>query len=874
MPLAPGSRFGPYSIEAPLGAGGMGEVYRARDERLDRVVALKILANHRSDDPDFGQRIRHEARALSRLSHPNVCAIFDVGSEGGTDYFVMELLEGETLAELLRRGPLSFAQTLEVALQIAAALETSHRAGLVHRDLKPANVMLTPSGVKLLDFGIARAAPLAAMPLRETATQAINDVFAGTLEYMSPEQLEGAEPDARSDIFSFGALLYEMITGRRAFVGETPARVTAAILTGDPPPIVSTQAIAPRELDRLIRSCLVKNPAERWQSAHDLALEFRWLTDRMRETDALPRRRPRTSGLIWVAVVAAAFGLVAAGFFIAQQVTPRPNERRTVRALILPPSDSQFMPVGTQGGPAVLSPDGRRLAFAASSGDGRPRLWVRSLNSLSEQALPGTENGSFPFWSPDGEQLGFFADGKLKKVAIAGGSVTTLCNSHYSGGGSWNRDGIIVFAAGGSDGLQRVGSDGGSPQPITTFNTQRRDATHRWPAFLPDGRRFLFAAQALSGGPWMIRAGSLDSNRVDEVLEADSNAVYASGFLLFVRKGTLLAQRMDTTTLSISGDPIPLAEQVVHDVVLGRAVFSASEQGSLVYQTGSAVRPSKLLWLDRSGKNAGVVDEACFCSWPHLSPDGRSAALATTDAVTGNTDIHVYDLAAGRTQRFTFDKSNDGHPAWTADGTRIIFDSTRKGGRDIYWMDAHKTGSEEVLLDSNREKFVFSVSGDRVVFWDNDDFWLLPLAKGAKPQQFRVSEHRELFGEVSPNGRWFVYQSNEEGKGEVFVTSFPSRTGKWLVSEDGGMLPKWSRDGREIFYLKPDHATMFAVPVSEEGGTFQSSRPNRLFSTQMLFGRGWPYDVAPDGRFLVVASSGSTTTPLTLVVDWPAEVRR
>ena len=286
------------------------------------------------------------------------------------------------------------------------------------------------------------------------------------------------------------------------------------------------------------------------------------------------------------------------------------------------------------------------------------------------------------------------------------------------------------------------------------------------------------------------------------------------------------------------------------------------------------MHPSKLVWLDRTGKNVGVVDEACFCSWPRLAPNGRSAALAATNATTGNTDVYVYDLADGKPQQFTFDESYEGHPAWTADGTHIVFDSTRKGGRDIYWIDAHGTGPQELLRESNSQQYVFSVTADRIVFWQNDDFWLLPLTKGAKAEEFRVSEARELFGEVSPNGRWFVYQSNDGGKGEVFVTSFPARRGKWLISEDGGMLPKWSRNGREIFYLKPDHATMFAVTVSEEGGGFRASKPNRLFSTQMLYGRGYPFDVASDGRFLAVASSGSTTTPLTLVVDWPSGVGR
>jgi Tol biopolymer transport system component len=411
---------------------------------------------------------------------------------------------------------------------------------------------------------------------------------------------------------------------------------------------------------------------------------------------------------------------------------------------------------------------------------------------------------------------------------------------------------------------------------VTKLNTERGEESHRWPVFLPDGRRFLYAVQPLKGGPLSIRAGSLESNQGDDlrdkIIEANSNALYASGFLLFVRNGTLLAQRMDERTLHLTGDPVPLAEQVLYDVVLGRAVFSASDQGSLVYQTGDAVRPAKLLWLDRTGKNVGVVDESCFCNWPRLAPDGRRVALAATDSTNGNTDVYVYDLTDRRPQRLTFDDSYDGHPAWTRDGTRIVFDSTRKGARDIYWMDAHGAGAQDVLLESDRQKYVLSVTGGSIVFWEDDHFWLLPLTKGAKPQAFSVSQAKELFGEVSPDGRWFVYQSNEGGKADVFVTSFPARNGKWLISEDGGMLPKWSHDGREIFYLKPDHATLYAVPVSDAGGVFRPSRPNRLFSTQMLYGRGYPYDVSSDGRFLAVASSGSTTTPLALVVDWPSAI--
>ena len=875
QPIVAGSRFGPYEILSSLGAGGMGEVYRARDERLDRIVALKILPPDRGGDPDFRDRLRREARALSRLSHPNVCAVFDVGTEGGRDYFVMELLAGETLAARLERGPLALEQTLELGVQIAGALESAHRAGVVHRDLKPANVMLTPSGVKLLDFGIARVASVASVALRETmtATLASHDSLSGTLQYISPEQLEGREADARSDIFSFGAVLYEMATGQRAFDGDTPARVTAAILTGDPPPAFSPHSSAHRAFDRLIRSCLAKDPAERWQSAHDLRLELGWLAHRLRAPAHQPARRT-VSRHIWIAAASAAG--IAAGVLFAE-LRPRESPARpVVRAMIPPPDGSQFMPVGTQAGPAALSLDGRRVAFSASGPDGPSRLWVRPIGSVVAQPLAGTENGTFPFWSPDGQELGFFADRKLKKIDIASSTVTSLCDAPFGGGGTWNRDGTIVFAPNFSrpgGGLQRVSDRGGSPIQATTVDSRNGDVAHKWPAFLPDGRHFLYASRKVSGG-WTIRVASLDSNRADDVVAADSNAQYANGFLFFARNGTLVAQPFEERTLRLAGDTVPLADGILHDVNLGHAVFSVSERGSIVYQAGPAVLPSRLVWLDRQGNLAGSIDDACFCAWPRLDPLGTRAAVTVTHPGTANADIYVYHFADGRKDRLTFDASYDGHAAWTPNGSRIVFDSGRQGTSDLYWIDAQGKGAEEQLFKSNGDKFVHQVLPDGIVFEEARDLWLLPPTKGAKPQQLRLSQRAARSGAVSPDGRWFVYEINEGGEVEIYATSYPGMTGNWPVSEDGGILPRWSHDSREIFYVKPDHARMYAVRINEEDGSLRPSRPELLFTTQMQIGRGYPYDVAADGRFLAVVSSGSTTTPLTLVVDWPSEVRR
>jgi serine/threonine protein kinase len=690
VPVTAGSRFGPYEVVSSLGAGGMGEVYRARDERLGRMVAIKVLASDSHGDPEFRERLRREARALSRLNHPNICAVYDVGTEGDRDYFVMELLEGETLATRLERGPLPIERVLDVALQIAAALETSHRMGLVHRDLKPANIMVTTSGVKLLDFGLVRFAPSAAQSSRETISDALTTqgTLLGTVQYMSPEQVEGREADARSDLFSVGAVIYEMITGRRAFSGDTQASLIGAILKDDAPSLLAVQPAVPSDLDRLIHSCLVKNPDDRWQSAHDLRLELGWIADKLRRPDATSpvRRSPR--GWMAVAVISAAVAAVLLG----RELRRVPVERPAIRSMLPPPENSQYISVGTHAGPAVLAPDGRRVAFLATSHDARLRLSIRSLDSLVTQSLNGTEGASYPFWSADGESLGFFADGKLKTITIASGRVTTLADAQYGAGGAWNSDGTIVFAPGLSGGLQRVPSAGGTPHPATALTADRGETTHRWPVFLPDGRGFLYTVGQAKSGGWKIKVGSLDSDRAEDLIEDASNALYANGALIFTRSGTLLAQPVDERSLRTSGSPVQLAENVLHDIALGRAVFSASQTGSLIYQVGSAATGSRLVWLDRTGKELGVVEDTCFCIWPRLSPDEQRVAVAITDARTGNRDIWTYELAERLRSRLTFEEAREHNPEWTPDGSRIVFNSTRGGVRDLYWMNARGRG--------------------------------------------------------------------------------------------------------------------------------------------------------------------------------------
>ena len=875
-----GQRIGSYEIRSLLGVGGMGEVYRARDTRLGRDVAIKILPPLFTSNPDRLARFEREARVLASLNHPHIGAIYGLEDADGMRALVLELVEGETLADLIAHGPIPVPDALTIARQIAEALDAAHEKGIIHRDLKPANIKVTPDGiVKVLDFGLARIVSANDGSTSDsgptiTIEGTREGLVMGTAAYMSPEQARGKTVDKRTDIWAFGCVVYEMLTGRIPFAGETVSDTIAVILEREPD-WSRLPASTPANILRLLRRCLQKDAKRRLHDIGDARIE---LDDSPGDAaHTAPVARPALWRRLWPWVGGAVAGSLITGL-VMYELLRSPAVRPTVRALIAAPQDSQFISVGTQAGPAVLSPDGRRLAFVASSSDGRPHLWIRSLDSLAMHSLTGTEGASQPFWSADNEQLGFFADRKLKKVSISGGAVMTLTEANHGAGGTWNRDGTIVFSSGLRGGLLRVSSAGGAPRSATVLNTERHESTHRWPVFLPDGRRFLYSVgQETQAGRWTIRMASLDSDRVEDLIEGHSNAAYANGSLIFARNGTLVAQPVDEGSLRPTGDPVSLAENVLHDVVLGRAVFSASQTGTLVYQVGSADAGSRLVWLDRTGKEVGVLAETCFCIWPHLSPDGLRAAVAVTDASTGNGDIWIHQLADGRRSHLTFEEALEANPLWTADGSRIVFTSTRRGFRDIHWKDALGSGSQEPLLESDRDKTVHSVSSDGrwAVFVQDRDLWLLPLAGEHKPQPLLVSEHRKLFGQISPDGRWLLYQSEESGKMDVWITSFPVRAGKWKISENGGLLPKWSSNGREIFYLTPDHTTLFAAAVSAQGESIHVLSVDRLFSATMVAGRGYPYDVSPDGeRFLVVASSGATTTPLTLVVDWPSELNR
>jgi serine/threonine protein kinase/Tol biopolymer transport system component len=884
MTLAAGARLGPYEILSPLGAGGMGEVYRARDTRLGREVAVKVLPQHLSVSSETRQRFEREAKTISQLSHPHVCALFDVGREGDTEYLVMELLEGETLSARLVKGSLPLDQTLRYGQEIADALDRAHRQGIVHRDLKPTNVMLTKSGVKLLDFGLAKAMEPAASPSSLTALPTQNNLtqegtILGTFQYMAPEQLEGKEADARTDIFALGAVLYEMATGKKAFPAASQASLITAIMSANPPSISAAQPASPPALDRVVTTCLAKDPEDRWQNAGDVAKELKWIAESgpgSPQTGLRPRQTPRRLiGTAATLFVLAAVALAA----ILVRLRSEAADRRPVRLSVLPPDRTSFNSLGT-GGPVAVSPDGRLLAFTASGADGAPLLYVRPLSAITARPLSGTEGASFPFWSPDSRLVGFFARGKLKKVDASGGPVTTVCDAAEGRGGAWNRDGDILFANRYSP-IFRVRATGGRPIEVTRLDAKRGDTTHRWPQFLPDGQHFLYLAAPLGmeSESNTIFAASLDGKENREILPASSNVAYASGHLLYTREGTLVAQPFDPRRLRVRGEAFPVVEGVSYDYLYSRAVFSVSEDGILVYQAGG-VADTRLAWLDRGGKTLGFVDEPGFYSSPRLSPDGKRIAVAISEPNLSKANLWIYDVGRGTRSRFTFASARETYPLWSPDGVWLVYGSNARGPFGLYRKRSDGTGSEELLLQTQNNIVPSSLSPDgKLLAFDafggphqmKTDISILPLTGDRKPYPFLQTPANEGDAQFSPDGKWIAYVSDESGRPEVYVTGFPRSEGKWQVSSAGGQQPRWSRDGKELFYLE-GRSNVMVVDVKTEGG-LQAGQPRKLFAVRPLF--GGLYDVAADGRFLVNTPQGEQVIePITVVLNWTTDLKK
>jgi serine/threonine protein kinase/Tol biopolymer transport system component len=893
MSIAAGARLGPYEILAPLGAGGMGEVYRARDTRLERTVAVKVLPAHLSSSAESRQRFEREAKTISQLSHPHICALYDVGNQDGVEFLVMEYLEGETLSERLLKGPVVFDQVLRYGTEIADALDKAHRQGIVHRDLKPGNVMITKSGVKLLDFGLAKAiapagrtsgASLTALPTQAGTDLTAEGTILGTFQYMAPEQLEGKEADARTDIFAFGAVLYEMATGRKAFSGKSQASLISSIMGTEPPPVSTVAPMTPPAFDRVVRTCLAKDPEDRWQIAHDVMLELKWVAEGGSQAGlpapVVARRRSRER-LAWIIAGVLAASTIALGFIELRR--PR-TTASVVRSIVLPPEKTSFSFVGGGAGPVVVSPDGRHLAFVASESGGKKQLWVRPLDSLLAKPLPATADATYPFWSPDSRFVGFFADGKLKRIEIAGGPALSICDAPDARGGSWSRDGTILFEPSFREPIHRVPASGGKSVPVTKLDSFRNETTHRWPYFLPDGRRFLFFSGSHSTGAESeldaILVGSLDGEKPKLLVNARSNAAYAAGHLLFVRQKTLLAQRFDPKSLELTGEAFPILENVQDDPGFFSAVFSVSDQGTLAYQTASGSSGlSELTWVDRSGKKLDVLGDPADYFEPRISPDGRRVAIAIEDPG----DIWIYDLARRVRTRLTFSGSDDFAPTWSPDSTRVAFSSQRTGSGDIYAKTASGTGADELLSTSKIFKVPNSWSPDgRYIVYiafqgapgSKADLWLLSLAD-RKTSPILQSPFDELQGVFSPDGRWLAYASNESGRFEIYVQPFPGPGGKWQISTSGGTQPRWARGGKELFFIAPGGKIM-SVEI-QTSTIVEAGTPQVLFSASLKNAPGPPYDVSSDGQRILLnrpIEEASSSPPITLVQNWTALLKR
>ncbi|HEY7191072.1 MAG TPA: protein kinase [Vicinamibacterales bacterium] len=862
MALSPGTRLGPYEVTARIGAGGMGEVYQATDTNLGRQVAIKILHDAFANDPDRLARFEREAKTLASLNHLNIATIHGLEKSGALQALVMEFVDGATLADRIAQGPLSVDEALPIARQIVEALEAAHDLGIIHRDLKPANIKVRADGtVKVLDFGLAKVLEPAAAAVDASQSPTITSpamtglgVILGTAAYMSPEQAKGRPADKRSDTWAFGCVLYEMLTGRPAFARESVSETIAAILGNDPD--WAALRSTPAGLQRLVRWCLTTNPKERLQAIGDAR---HLLTDHQ-PTAVAEQRRSRSERVAWAL---AAVGLIALGIISWLYSRSSPVELLETRVDIVTGATADPFSL-------ALSPDGRRIVFVADS-DGVQRLWLRSLDKTRSQSLPGTEGASFPFWSPDSAAIAFWADGKLKRVDVDGGSLQTLAAAAPRGG-AWNADGSIVFAQRALGPLFVVRASGGEVKPLTRLDDQQ--TSHRFPQFLPGGQQFIFYVQgpvATAG----IYLGSIDGASPTRLVASDSAGVYAPGdWLLFVRSGALLAQRLDLSRRTLTGDPVTVADSIAFDPYRQASALSISASGLIAFRSGAATR-LQLTWLDRAGKSLGAVgapDDNALVA-PRLSPDGRRVAVFRT--VQQNTDIWILDPE--RMVRFTFDASLDRFPVWSPDGTRIVFQTTRKPPNDLYQKLTSLVADEQPLVASDQDKRPndFSPDGRFLIYSSVDpetsfDLWTLPVDPGAKAVPFLKTAADEMWLSFSPDGHWVAYCSNASGRYEVYVRPFPGPGVEHQISTAGGIDPVWSRRDKELYYLAAD-GTMMAATIASAGATFESARPQALFKTRIYGGTdpnvGINYDVSADGRFLINRVLDDAV-PITLVQNW------
>jgi len=878
MGLASGTKLGPYEVQSPLGAGGMGEVYRARDTRLDRTVAIKILPSHLSADPEFKQRFEREARAVSSLNHPSICQLFDVGQQDGTDFLVMEFLDGETLAERVRRGALTLPELVKVGMTVAQALAAAHRAGMVHRDLKPANIMLTKVRAKLMDFGLAKpvapgaggsgSAPLLSAARTMSGPTPVSPLttagsVVGTIQYMSPEQIEGKEIDARADIFALGAVLYEMATGKRAFEGKSQISVASAILEKDPEPVHTRKPELPPALDSLISGCLAKDREERFQAAHDVWMLLKEIADRPQAGPALASAPSRgvLATRILLTVSAVLLATAAVLFFAARGSAPA----LSVRAYLPPPPGTAFRPTGFDSGPVVVSPDGKVLAFSAVDEKGITNLWIRPLDAAQATMLPGTEDASDPFWSPDGQHLAFVADRKLKKISVSGESAQTVAD-RAAYGGSWNAGGTILFSAKNTGPLSAVAATGGQPTDATKLDAG--ELFDNEPSFLPDGKHFLYRA-GWHDAPSLIRVGELGNAKEKPVDVVQGEApTFASGRLVFVRDGHILAQAFDPKTLKLSGDAQTLGEA---------SKVSVSPGGVLAYHESSS--ESELKVFDRSGNVVAVPGALTDYNAPRFSPDGKSIAVTVTDPRSRKSDIWVYPTMGGQPTRMSFGP-NDFWAVWSPDGKELAYGVMDNGKFSVRRRPLDGHAPEETLFETEAYasagvldwspdgKYLSIDLMDKGGTWSN---WILPLQ--GKHEPFRPPSTAGITasaydGMFSPDGHWLAYFSYESGRPEVYVVPFESEGLKYQASTMGGWVARFD-ERKEFFFITMGNRLMVA-PI-ERQSNFRLGPAQPLFQLDLPNFAGPNYNVSPDGqRFAVLTVDHTKSSSITLLTNWTA----
>jgi eukaryotic-like serine/threonine-protein kinase len=898
MTLSPGTALGPYEIISMAGAGGMGEVYRARDKRLDRTVAIKILPTHLSSNVDLKQRFEREAKAISNLNHPHICTLYDVGHQEGMEFLIMEYLDGETLADRLKKGSIQMQQALIWGVQIADGLDKAHHAGIIHRDLKPGNIMITKSGVKLLDFGLAKfqaaGSDQIVAGLSEIATQGkdltAEGTILGTLQYMSPEQLEGKPTDARTDIFAFGSVIYEMLTGKKAFEGKSQASLIAAILEKNPVPMNEIQPMTPPVLDRIVRKCLEKDPDQRWQSAADLASELKWIGEGALQSQ-FPIAKSRKNILSWVI----AAGLAIAGAFAISYFQSSFRSNSQIDSPVIHGElnvDMESPVVPGWGSRMAISPDGKILVYVGSSSNQKQELYIRRLDQSASQKLDGTEGAQYSFFSPDSKWIGFFAGGKLKKIPIDGGTAITLYeNLINSRGGTWGPNNTIVFSDSPITGLKSVDADSGEVKEITKVDPKKMERSHRWPQFLPDGKAILFTAQ--------YGVSSFDSASIEAIVpstgkryfiyKGGSDARYVRGRLIFCQKGILYSAPFDENSLQLKSKPVPVLESVVYDARSGGAQYTISNSGTLVYQAGGNLfSEGKLIWVDSKGKISPLIDQNGSYLNPRISPDGEKLAMQIGDVLVE--DVWIYHFKRGSLTRLTFNEGQDVAPVWTPDGQRITYSSWKNNKPFICEIHADGSGKEEILYEPPQQQWIsylptswspdgryLTISGTSDKTELRSEIFIFDRKTGKAEPFFTSLSTNDRDASFSPNGRWIAYTSGDVGISQVYVGAF-GKSGKWQVSADLCFGPRWSKDGTQLFFQQwGPPSKWLAVDINPTSDSFEAGQPRELFQSDYTYGPFLvAYDVHPDGKRFVIWQPATLTVTkhLQFISNWLGELQK